>query len=174
MKSAKIMQTLYRIIKIIDFISEYSGKLISFIVLPLTIFVAYDVFVRYIFDAPTNWVYEMTWMQNGSLFILGGAYVTLKKSHIRVDILYKKYSEKTKKFFDIVVYLLIFVPVFYIMMKHSYFYAFESISYLEHSMISYWQPPLYPIKSILFIGLTIFFLSGVSDLLKIFFSFDRQ
>ncbi len=168
------MMVLERFMKIVDTVSEYTGRLVSFLVIPLTLFVAYDVFARYLFQAPTAWVYELTWMQNGTLFILGGAYITLHRSHIRVDIFYKKYSERTKAIFDIIVYLLIFVPVFYILMKHSFVYARDSIACLEHSMISYWQPPLYPIKSVMAIGFIVFFLAGLSDLLKSIFSLIRR
>ena len=108
----------------------------------------------------------MTWMQNGAFFILGGAYVTLGRSHVRVDILYRLYSARTKAIFDIILYLFIFIPVFYGLTKYSIVYAADSISILEHSMISYWQPALYPIKSIMAIGFLIFFLAGISDLLK--------
>lgn len=170
----RIMSILDRIIQGIDFISEYSGKLVSLLAIPLTLFVAYDVFARYLFQAPTSWVYEMTWMQNGTLFLISGAYITLNRAHIRVDILYKNYSPRAKTIFDSVVYVLIFLPIFYILMRHGITYAWESISINEHSMVSYWQPPLYPIKTIMAIGLTTFFLSGIADLLKNIFSLVRR
>ncbi len=168
------MIVLDRFVKYVDNISEYTGRLVSFLAITLTLFTAYDVFVRYMFQAPTAWIYELTWMQNGALFMLGGAYITLHRAHIRVDILYKNFSERSKAIFDIICYLLIFLPVFYILMKHGIVYAWDSIACCEHSMVSYWQPALYPIKSVMAIGFTIFFLAGLSDLLKNIFNLIRR
>ena len=56
----------------IDSISEWSGRIFAWISLPLVVFMAYDVIMRYLFQAPTKWAYEMTWMLYGALFMLGG------------------------------------------------------------------------------------------------------
>ena len=47
-----------------DSISEWSGGICAWLAVPLAGFTAYDVIMRlYLFQAPTKWAYEMTWMQ---------------------------------------------------------------------------------------------------------------
>jgi len=161
------MTGLQRIVHRIDSISEWSGKIFCWISLPLVVFMAYDVIMRYLFQAPTKWAYEMTWMQYGALFMLGGAYGLKYKLHVRVDILYIRWSKKNRAIFDFLTYILIFFPVFYILITHSFIYAYYSWEVWETSYISYWQPPVYPIKSIMCLGLLLFGLQGIAEFLRL-------
>ena len=90
------MTGLQKFIHRIDSISEWSGRISAWISLPLVVFMAYDVIMRYLFQAPTKWAYEMTWMQYGALFMLGGAYGLKYKLHVRVDIIYVRWSRRTR------------------------------------------------------------------------------
>ncbi len=151
----------------IDTISEWSGRICCWISLPLVVFMAYDVIMRYLFQAPTRWAYEMTWMQYGALFILGGAYGLKYKLHVRVDIIYNRWSKRTQAIFDFLTYIFIFAPVFYILITHSVIYAYYSWEVWETSYISYWQPPVYPIKTIMVIGFVLFALQGIAEFLRL-------
>jgi TRAP-type mannitol/chloroaromatic compound transport system permease small subunit len=161
------METLKKIVRRIDSISEWSGRIFSWLSLPLVLFMSYDVIMRYLFQAPTKWAYETTWMLYGALFILGGAYGLKHKLHVRVDILYNRWSPQTRAIFDLMVYILIFFPVFYILISHSIIYAYYSWEVWETSYISYWQPPVYPIKSVMVVGFVLFFLQGIAEFLRL-------
>jgi TRAP-type mannitol/chloroaromatic compound transport system permease small subunit len=161
------METLKKIVRRIDSISEWSGRIFSWLSLPLVLFMSYDVIMRYLFQAPTKWAYETTWMLYGALFILGGAYGLKHKLHVRVDILYNRWSPQTRAIFDLMVYILIFFPVFYILISHSIIYAYYSWQVWETSYISYWQPPVYPIKTVMVVGFVLFFLQGIAEFLRL-------
>ncbi len=156
-----------RIIHRIDRISEWTGKICAWISVPLVGFTAYDVIMRYLFQAPTKWAYEMTWMQYGALFMLGGCYALRYKLHVRVDIIFNRWSPRTQAIFDLVTYLVIFFPVFYILLTHSAIYAFYSWQILESSYISYWQPPVYPIKTVMVVAILLFTLQGIAEFLRL-------
>jgi TRAP-type mannitol/chloroaromatic compound transport system permease small subunit len=162
-----IMESIGKIVGRIDSISEWSGKIVAWLSLPLVLFMSYDVIMRYLFQAPTKWAYEMTWMQYGALFILGGAYALKHKLHVRVDIIYNRWTPRTKAIFDLLVYLVMFFPVFYILIVHSAIYAYYSWEVLETSYISYWQPPVYPIKTVMVIGFVLFALQGIAEFLRL-------
>jgi TRAP-type mannitol/chloroaromatic compound transport system permease small subunit len=161
------MENLRKIVRRIDSISEWSGKIFSWFALPLVLFMSYDVIMRYLFQAPTKWAYETTWMLYGALFILGGAYGLKHKLHVRVDILYNRWSPRTRAIFDLMVYILIFFPIFYILITHSIIYAYYSWQLWETSYISYWQPPVYPIKTVMVVGFVLFFLQGIAEFLRL-------
>ena len=94
------MSGVQKFIHRIDSISEWSGRIFAWLSLPMVVFMAYDVIMRYLFQAPTKWAYEMTWMQYGALFMLGGAYGLKYKLHVRVDIIYVRWSKRTQAIFD--------------------------------------------------------------------------
>ena len=161
------MENLRKFIYRIDSVSEWSGRIVSWLSLPLVLFMSYDVIMRYLFQAPTKWAYETTWMLYGALFILGGAYGLKHKLHVRVDILYNRWSARTRAIFDLVVYLVIFFPVFYILIGHSLIYAYYSWQVWETSYVSYWQPPVYPIKTVMVVGFVLFGLQGIAEFLRL-------
>jgi len=64
-------------------------------------------------------------------------------------------------------YLLIFFPVFYILITHSFIYAYYSWEVWETSYVSYWQPPVYPIKTVMCLALVLFALQGIAEFLRL-------
>lgn len=161
------MSGVQKVIQRIDSISEWSGKIFAWISLPLVFCMSYDVIMRYLFQAPTKWAYEMTWMQYGALFMLGGAYALKHRLHVRVDIIYNRWSPRTRAIFDLMTYILIFFPVFYILVTHSAIYAYYSWEIWETSYVSYWQPPVYPIKTVMVVALVLFLLQGIAEFLRL-------
>jgi TRAP-type mannitol/chloroaromatic compound transport system permease small subunit len=84
-----------------------------------------------------------------------------------VDIIFNRWSLRTQAIFDSVMYLVIFFPVFYILVGHSIIYAYYSWEIWENSYVSYWQPPVYPIKTVMVIGLVLFALQGIAEFLRV-------
>jgi TRAP-type mannitol/chloroaromatic compound transport system permease small subunit len=65
------MEPYLKYARLIDNISEWAGRLVSYLVYPLIGGVMYEVMVRYIFNAPTQWAYDVTYMLYGTIFMLG-------------------------------------------------------------------------------------------------------
>jgi hypothetical protein len=70
----------------------------------------YEVVARYVFDAPTLWAYDMTFMLYGSFFMLGSAYTLQCQGHIRTDSLYAGWSPRTQGIVDAICYVVMFMP----------------------------------------------------------------
>lgn len=151
----------------VDKTSEWTGRIACWIIVPMVLGTVYDVIMRYAFKAPTRWAYEMTWMEYGTLFMLGGAYGLLHQLHVRVDVLYKQYSKKVKLWFDAILYLLLFIPLFIILIKSSITFAADAWEIWEVSSISYWQPYIWPVKTVMPVAFILMFLQGLSELIKI-------
>ena len=162
----KTMKTLIKIVKVIDTVSEWSGRIVCWLIVPLVCGTVYDVLMRYFFKAPTKWAYELTWMEYGALFMLAGAYGLLHKVHVRVDIIYNMWPERAKATFDALMYLIIFFPLFYVLITYGTKYAAYSWKIWEHSYISYWQPPVYPIKTVIPIAFILFALQGIAEFIR--------
>ncbi|MEW6262196.1 MAG: TRAP transporter small permease subunit [Thermodesulfobacteriota bacterium] len=160
------MTVLKKIVRFLDRISHWSGTIACWLIVPLVVGTSYDVLMRYFFKAPTKWAYELTWMEYGALFMLGGAYTLRYRLHVRVDVLYSIYSKRAQAWFDALMYLIIFFPVYTILIIYSTKYMIYAWSIGEHSYLSYWQPPVYPIKTVMVVAFILMFLQGVSEFLK--------
>ena len=91
----------YAAIRLIDGFSDVTGKLIALSMLFLVVSITYEVVARYLFRAPTIWVFEASYMVNGAAFMLGCAYALHKGAHVRTDIFWEMYSERTKGVVDL-------------------------------------------------------------------------
>ena len=65
---------------------------------------------RYVFNAPTIWSFDVTYMLYGTIFMLGAAYALLKGAHIRTDFFFERWSIRTRGIIDSVAYLVFFFP----------------------------------------------------------------
>ncbi|MCZ7658553.1 MAG: TRAP transporter small permease subunit [Xanthobacteraceae bacterium] len=97
-------------IRTIDRFTDSTGTIISWLAIPLVLAVGYEVFARYLMNAPTIWVYDVTYMAYGTLFMLGAAYALHKGAHIRTDFFWEQFSTRKKGVIDTIAYLVFFFP----------------------------------------------------------------
>lgn len=98
------------ILKGMDNISEWSGRIFIWLIIPLTIVVVFEVISRRIFNAPHIWATEVTNYLYGPHFMLVAAYTLLYRSHVSIDIIYAKFSPRTRGILDIITHLIFFFP----------------------------------------------------------------
>ena len=138
---------MHTIVRSIDRLTEIIGKCASFIIVPLVAGIVYDVFMRYVFNKPTFWVYDSTYMMYGVYIMLGSAYTHLADGHVRMDLFTGKLNERKKAIIECVCYLLFFFPLFIVLVKYCSQHAIWSFSARESSSASTWRPPVYPFKT---------------------------
>lgn len=124
----------------------------------------YEVIARFAFNSPTNWVHESMFLMYGMQYMLAGAYAYREDQHVRVDVIYTKFSPRGKAVADIItsVFFFIFIGVLF---WTSWRFAADSISNDEHSFTE-WGVQYWPIKLMMPIGAGLLFLQGVSKLIK--------
>jgi TRAP-type mannitol/chloroaromatic compound transport system permease small subunit len=133
--------------------------------MPLVLGVTYEVFARYLLNAPTVWAYDLAYMLYGSIFMLGAAYALRHGAHVRTDFLYNDWSERRKAVADAVGYVL-FLPalLFYLFALGSQ--ALHSWQIGERSIESAWRPPLYPFKWMMVVAMALLLLQSVVEFLR--------
>ena len=156
----------YAVIRAIDRFSDAIGRLISLAMLYLVATISYECFSRYLFNAPTIWVLESSYMANGSAFMLGCAYALHKGAHVRTDMLYEKFSERKKGWIDLVSYLALFYPTLIILMAISIDDAWYAYSIDERSEQTAWRPVMWPFRSAIPLAALLLMIQGVSESLK--------
>ena len=98
------------LIVLIERLTRYAGHLAAVLILPLVAALAYEVFSRYVLDAPTLWAFETSYMMMGAIFMLGMANALRLGQHVSVDLLTLRWSDRTNAAVRLVGYLL-FLPV---------------------------------------------------------------
>lgn len=156
---------LVRTIRAIDAISDWSGRIFAWLILPLIGVMTWEICVRYI-ARPTQWAYELSYMIYGAMFMLGAAYTLYRGSHIRTDFLYQTWSVRTQATVDALCYLLLFFPGIAIFLWFGTGFAWQSWVREERSVNSAWMPVIYPLKAVLPIATAMLLLQGVAEFLK--------
>ena len=153
-------------VQTIDAMSEWSGQIFCWLVIPLTASLTYEVLARYLFGAPTIWAYDLSYMLYGIHFMLGAGYTLLQGGHIRTDIFYQNWAPRTRAWVDALLYLLFFFPgmMFFFWMGTQE--AVQSWSILERSDASPWRPLLSPLKTALPLGALLVLIQGISEFIK--------
>lgn len=156
---------LVRVIRVIDSVSDWTGRIAGWLVIPLIFVMTWEIAMRYI-AKPTFWAFDLSYMLYGALFMLGAGYTLYRGSHIRTDFLYQGWPVKVQASVDAFCYLFLFFPGIAVFLWLSFDWALLSWQREERAMASAWMPPLYPLKSVLPVSLALLLLQGVAEFLK--------
>ena len=157
---------LIRIVRIIDRFTDTTGTWIAWLNVPLVLAVSYEVMARYLFNAPTIWSFDVTYMLYGTIFMLGAAYALHKGAHIRTDFFYESWSPRTKGMVDSISYLLFFFPSLIMLLVVSANEATYAFSIQETSEQTPWRPLLWPYKSVVPLTCVLLLAQGISETIK--------
>ena len=150
----------------IDAVAIFSGRLVSWMIVPMVLSLAFEVVSRYGFHAPTVWAFDMTFMLYGAFFMLGASYTLQRKGHIRTDSLYIDWSPRTQGIVDTICYLLFFFPFVLTFAIVGWEYFFKAFMTDERFVSSPWMAKVWPFKLVLPLAGAMLALQGVSEMLK--------
>jgi len=156
-------------IRVIDTFTDITGSIFAWMAIPLVAGVAYEVFARYLFNAPTVWAYDLTYMLYGALFMLGAAYALHKGAHIRTDFFWDSFTPRTKGIIDTISYVVFFFPSLTALGLISFHEAAYAFQINETSDQTPWRPILWPFKFIVPTACLLLMIQGISELLKSFY-----
>ena len=161
-----LQENVRTVIKLIDGFSRVTGWVFAWMSVILMVAIVYHVTMRYAFNAPTVWAYDVSYMLYGSMFMLGSAYCLSKGGHIRTDFIYNVFSPRWQGIIDATAYICLFFPALYLFFDAGWTYAERSWARGERGYYSPWAPPLYPFKTVIPVAIALLMLQGISELLK--------
>jgi TRAP-type mannitol/chloroaromatic compound transport system permease small subunit len=167
------MELCFKYIKVIEKISDSTGKAVSCLVYLLLGGLTYEVFSRYLFNAPTIWAFDLTYMLFGTIFMLGAPYTLFKKGHIRTDIFYSKWSARRQGMIDALMYLFLFFPGMIFYLIAGWDYAALSWVAREKAQFSPWSPIIYPFKTVIPVTAALLLLQGGCEFIKSVYAWKR-
>lgn len=149
-----------KIFRVIDGISEWSGKIVSFVIYAGIIMLVFEVVARYFFNSPTIWAHGYSQRLFGSYFVLIGAYTLLKGFHVRIDLIYQRFSIRIRALLDILNYTMLLLWTTVLVYEGLNFFMYSwSIKETDMSALRH---PVYPVKFLLLLGVSLIFLQGLS------------
>jgi len=150
----------------VDRVSTFIGQFFSWLVVGLTALIGYEVFSRYVLNSPHAWAFDAMIMMYGTMFMMAGAYTLSKNGHVRGDILYGFLKPRTQAIFDLILYVIFFIPGVIALAYAGYGFAADSWRILEHSSITADGPPLYPFKTIIPLAGIILLFQGLVEIFR--------
>ena len=153
---------------LLDRISNITGNATSWLTLAMVILTSIIVVMRYVFDAGLIWMQEsVTWM-HAAVFMVGAAYTLLHEEHVRVDIFYRKMSERNRAIVDLIGVVLFLLPLCGLLALMAYDFAAAAWSIHETSREPGGLPyPMIPLmKSIVIVMPVAVALQGISMLTR--------
>ena len=149
----------------IDRISLWSGNIVRWLALILTVAVSYEVFARYIFNKPTIWAYDTAMMIYSALFLGGAAYVLMAKAHIRVDVLFNMLPQRVQMILDLIYYFAFWLPYIFVMIWFGSKIAYQSTLAEEISNTSQWLEPVWPWRWLIPAGFVLLLLQVIAEIM---------
>lgn len=157
---------LIKTVNVIDKFTDTTGTWVAWLHIPLVAVVAWEVFARYGFNAPTLWSFDLTYMLYAAIFMLGCAYALHKGAHIRTDFFFEKWSIRTKGIIDSTAYLVFFFPSIFTFLVVSWNEGWYAFQINELSEQTPWRPILWPFKMVVPLACLLLLIQGVSETIK--------
>jgi TRAP-type mannitol/chloroaromatic compound transport system permease small subunit len=154
------------IIHAIEQLSIWVGRAFGWCILILTLSVAYEVFVRYVLNAPTVWVFDMMVQMYGALFLMAGPYALAQDTHVRADVFTRFLSSRWQARIDLVLYFVFFFPAMAALAWYGWEIAMDSWRYKEVSWNSPARIQIYYFKTLIPLAGGLFIIQGVAECMR--------
>ena len=151
-------------VKVVDYLSTKFGRLAMYLIFVMIGVLLLDAVTRNIINIPLSWCIEMAQFTMAAYYIVGGPYSMQLDSHVRMDLLYSKFSRINQARLDCftAIFLVIYLVALLIGAVSSTKYAIE----YDQRKFSMWNPSMIPIKLIMVFGIGLMLLQAISTFFK--------
>jgi len=158
--------SIQKILFFADSVSTWCGKAFAWLIMLLMLTVCLEVVKRYLLNAPSSWMLDVTCMMYGAAFMMCGAYTLAQDGHVRGDFLYGSMPPRMQASFDLALYILFFLPGIAALIYAGWDYAMASWQIHEHSSISAEGPPIYPFKLFIPLAGALVMFQGLAEIAR--------
>jgi TRAP-type mannitol/chloroaromatic compound transport system permease small subunit len=148
----------------LDWLSEQSGVFVALWTVNAVCAYFFEVVSRYLFNAPTIWVHQASFLMFGMQYLLAGAFAYLHGDHVRVDVLYVKLPKRGQAGADVFTSIFFFICAL-ALLGSSWRFFIDAVGMFEVTEET-WRVQLYPVKGTMVLGAVLLALAGLSKLLK--------
>ncbi len=155
-----------RIIFTIDQLSKTVGHAFSWCALILVLGTCFEVVVRYVLNNPTSWAFDLSYLMYGAVFFMAGAYTLSRGGHVRADMFYRRWPQRTQAVVELTLYVLFFFPGILALCIAGWGYGFGAMKIREVSVNSPAGMPIWPLKMMIPVGGALMALQGLAEVLR--------
>jgi TRAP-type mannitol/chloroaromatic compound transport system permease small subunit len=153
-------------IRIVDRLGEFVGRIVSWLTTLMVLVVFYDVVLRYVFNNGNIALQELEWHLFSIIFLLGSAYTLKKNGHVRVDILYTNFKDRTKAWVNLFGSLFFLLPFSIMILISTQDFVTSSWMVGEVSPNPGGLPARYILKAMIPLGFFFLILQGLAECFK--------
>ena len=148
----------------VDNICERVGKFVMYGIFLMMFLLILSFITRNIINFPLMWIIEMAQFTITAYYLLGGGYSMLSDDHVRMDLFYGKLSKKGKAKMDVFTsfFLIFYLAILFFGSITSLIYTIET----KQKLFTAWAPYVWPIKTLMLIGILLMLLQAFSSLFK--------
>lgn len=148
----------------IDTFNGWIGKASSFLALPLMVLVLFEVIMRYAFNKPTIWAWDVNIQLSCVIVCACAAYTLYAGGFVVVDILVARFPARRRAIID----LFLFFPLLFSMIMILYTGWFDTYNsvLIRQKLSTVWRPIIYPLYIVGFISCILLLLQVFSKLIK--------
>jgi len=150
----------------VDQLSKTIGHAFAWCIVILALGTCYEVFMRYVLNAPTSWAFDMSYTLYGATFFMAGAYTLSRGGHVRADMFYRLWRPRTQATVELVLYIVFFFPGILALVFSGWAYGVDSMKLREVSVNSPAGVPIWPLKLLIPFGAGLLALQGVAEVLR--------
>jgi len=158
----------------LDRISKYAGLFAAILVVALSLLVAYDAGMRYLFSAGSIALQEIEWHLFDVIFLLGLTYALKHDKHVRVDIFFERYSQQTRMIVQILSMLLLVLPFSLLFLNDAFDMTMQSYLQNEVSSDPGGLTHRWLIKAMLVLSFVLLILQALSEILKAYHRIENK
>ena len=164
MKAAPLERILTGYCRIVDRFSQYLGDIFGWLIFALVGILCWEVLLRSVFNAPTNWAHEGSTYFFAPYFAFGGAYALRYGAMVNVDIAINRMNIRTRAVVELLtgLFALFFLAIVF---WKGLDLSIVSLGRLERSQ-TVWAPPIYPLKIIIFMGAFTLGLQTIAEMFR--------
>ena len=151
-------------VNFVDSICIKVGRVVMYGVFFMMFLLILSFFTRNIINYPLMWIIEMAQFTITAYYLLGGGYSMITDDHVRMDLFYGRLSKKGKAKMDIITsfFLIFYLVVLFIGSISSLQYTIQT----KQKLFTAWAPYVWPIKTLMLIGILLMLLQAFSMLFK--------
>lgn len=150
----------------VESLNIWIGRSFGWCIVILTLSVSYEVFVRYVLNAPTVWAFDMMVQMYGALFLMAGPYALAQDAHVRADFIYRLVPVRAQATTDLILYILFFFPGMLALFYFGAEIASDSWRYKEVSWNSPARIQIYFFKTLIPIAGGLLILQGITECIR--------
>lgn len=142
-------------------VNEMVANVTCLLIFPLTFVICLEVIFRYFLNRPLIYSYDLTWMMYAAFVFLGGGYALANEVHVRADVFYAKLKRRGKLIINILCYPAFFFTSMFALCYATFNLMVNAWVLNEASPFTSWNPPVWPIRTVLFISMALLTLQGI-------------